>query len=432
MRLFKRVIGRKLPLVLALICCQQVQAAELLDRVVAIVNDDIVLQSELTNRSRLVKEQIESQGARTPAQDVLDSQVLERLIMDRIQMQIATRQGIRISDQELNTALENIANQNRLTLAQFREALIAEGRDYAQAREQIRQEMLLARVQQANVNRRINVSQQEIDNYLAADQSSSNVEYLLSNILISVPQSASPDIIQRAAADADALYQQLSDGASFKELAIANSDASNALNGGELGWRAENELPTDIASSIRSLDSGQVGKPVRTPAGFHILQVREKRGENRALVKQTKVRHILISPNEIRNSSQARQLAENLYRRLQEGQPFDELARQFSDDPGSGSQGGELGWTQSGQMVPEFEQVMGETPVGRISQPFESRFGWHILKVEDRRTQDFSDEMRENSARTAIRKRKFSEELDNWLREIRSEAYIERKDSAAS
>ncbi|MBV1787328.1 peptidylprolyl isomerase [Marinobacterium sp. D7] len=428
MRLFKRVIGRTLPLLATLLCFQQAQAAELIDRVVAVVNDDIVLQSELDNRTELVLEQIRAQGSQAPQESVLRKQVLERLIMDHIQFQIAKRQGIRVSDQELNAALQNIADKNNLTLAQFREALIAEGRDYAQVREQIREEMLLARVQQANVNRRINVSQQEIDHYLTSDQASSNVEYLLSNILISVPQSASPEIIQRAQDEADALYQQLSEGAQFSELAVANSDASNALNGGELGWRAENELPAELAGAIRSLQAGQFSKPIRTPAGFHILQVRDKRGDQQTLIEQTKVSHILISPNEIRNSSQARQLAADLYRRLQDGQPFAELARQYSDDPASGSQGGELGWTQAGQMVPEFEQVMNSTAKGQISAPFESRFGWHILKVEDRRTQDFSDEMRETTARNAIRKRKYSEEFDNWMREIRSEAYIDRKE----
>jgi len=432
MRLFKRVIGRKLPLLLACFCLgqTQAQAAELIDRVVAVVNDDIVLQSELDDRTRLVRERIQAQGSRAPQPSVLENQVLDRLIMDHIQLQIAERQGIRVSDQELNAAMQNIADKNQMTLAQFREALIAEGQNYAQAREQVRQEMLRARVQQANVNRRISVSQQEIANYLADDQASSNVEYQLSNILVSIPQSASPDVIQRAQAEADALYRQLSDGAAFKELAVANSDASNALNGGELGWRAENELPTELAAAVRPLQAGQFTQPIRTPAGFHILLVRDKRGDQQTLIEQTKVSHILISPNEIRSARQARQLAEDLYRRLQEGQPFAELARQYSDDPASGSQGGELGWTQSGQMVPEFEQVMNATAKGQISAPFESRFGWHILRVEDHRTQDFSEEMRENSARNAIRKRKYSEEFDNWLREIRSEAYVERKDQA--
>jgi peptidyl-prolyl cis-trans isomerase SurA len=427
MRTFKQVLPRYLLALLATLWWVPAQAAELLDQVVAVVNDDIVLQSELESRTELVREQIRAQGAQPPADRVLREQVLERLIMDRIQLQIADRQGIRISEQELNAALQNIADKNQMTLAQFREALIAEGRDYAQAREQIRQEMLLARVQQANVNRRISVSEQEIQNYLANESARDNSEYLLSNLLISIPQNASPEIIQRARAEAEALYQQLQQGASFEELAIANSDASNALNGGDLGWRAVNELPEDIAAAVRPLQAGQYSKPVRTPAGFHILHLREKRGGGDTLIEQTRVRHILIAPSEIRTNSQARQLAEDLYQRLQDGQPFDDLARRYSDDPASGSQGGELGWTQSGQMVPEFEQVMNETDIGQISAPFESRFGWHILQVEERRTQDFAAEMREAAARNAIRQRKFSEEFDNWLREIRAQAYIDRK-----
>jgi peptidyl-prolyl cis-trans isomerase SurA len=427
MRTFKQVLPRYLLALLATLWWVPAPAAELLDQVVAVVNDDIVLQSELESRTELVREQIRAQGAQPPADRVLREQVLERLIMDRIQLQIADRQGIRISEQELNAALQNIADKNQMTLAQFREALIAEGRDYAQAREQIRQEMLLARVQQANVNRRISVSEQEIQNYLANESARDNSEYLLSNLLISIPQNASPEIIQRARAEAEALYQQLQQGASFEELAIANSDASNALNGGDLGWRAVNELPEDIAAAVRPLQAGQYSKPVRTPAGFHILHLREKRGGGDTLIEQTRVRHILIAPSEIRTNSQARQLAEDLYQRLQDGQPFDDLARRYSDDPASGSQGGELGWTQSGQMVPEFEQVMNETDIGQISAPFESRFGWHILQVEERRTQDFAAEMREAAARNAIRQRKFSEEFDNWLREIRAQAYIDRK-----
>lgn len=427
MRTFKQVLPPYLLALLALFQMAPIQAAELLDQVVAVVNDDIVLLSELDSRTELVREQIEAQGTQPPAAQVLRDQVLERLIMDRIQLQIADRQGIRVSEQELNAALQNIADKNQMTLAQFREALIAEGRDYAQAREQIRQEMLLARVQQANVNRRISVSEQEIAQYLANESARDNSEYLLSNLLIALPQNASPETIQRAQSEADALYQQLQAGASFEQLAIANSDASNALNGGDLGWRAVNELPEAIATAVRPLQAGQYSKPVRTPTGFHIIALRDKRGGNETLIEQTRVSHILISPSEIRTNLQARQLAEDLYQRLQDGQPFDDLARRYSDDPASGSQGGELGWTQSGQMVPEFEQVMNNTAIGQISAPFESRFGWHILRVEERRTQDFSDEMREASARNAIRQRKFGEEFDNWLREIRAQAYIDRK-----
>lgn len=426
---FNRLLQPALLCLAALLPLQQSQAATVpLDRIVAIANDDIVLQSELDSRTALIREQLQARGTQLPADAILRRQVLERLIVDSIQLQIADRQGIRVSDQELNAALENIAKKNNLTLAQFREALIAEGRDYADAREQIRREMLIARVQQGNVNRRISVSEQEINNYLASEQADDNSEYLLSNILVALPENASPEKIRQSEQKAAALYQQLQDGSSFADLAIANSDASNALNGGELGWRAQNELPKALATPLSLLKPGQYTRPIRTPTGFHILLMRDKHGAEQTLIQQTLVSHILISPSEIRSSEQARQLAEDLYQRIADGQPFDELARQYSDDPGSGSQGGDLGWTQSGQMVPEFEQVMADTAVGSVSRPFESRFGWHILQVRERRSQDVGAEMRQAKARNAIRNRKFNEELDNWLREIRSQAYIERKD----
>lgn len=405
--------------------------AELLDRIAAIVNDDVVLESELEQRLDLVRQQISARGENTrlPPEDVLKQQVLDRLILESIQTQIAQQQGIRISDRQLNEALERIASQNNMTLAQFREALIAEGQDYDEAREQIRREILLSQVQQSNVNRRISVSDQEVQNFLNSElgQKEVQAEFKLRNILIALPDGASPEMIRQADDKAHELYQQLQDGADFAELALAASNAPNALQGGELGWRRESELPETLAAAIDKLSPGQISQPIRTPGGFHILKVEDKRGGKVQLVNQTRVRHILLSPNEIRSPEQTRRQIEELYQRLQSGEPFDELARRYSDDPASGSQGGDLGWTQNGQMVPEFEQVMNRTAKGEISEPFESRFGWHILQVEDYRTQDLGEKMLESQARNSIRQRKFAEELNNWLREIRSQAYIERK-----
>jgi peptidyl-prolyl cis-trans isomerase SurA len=405
--------------------------AELLDRVAAIVNEDVVLESELEQRLELVTEQINARGedTRLPPENVLKQQVLDRLILESIQTQIAQQQGIRVSDRQLNDALERIAQQNNMTLGQFREALIAEGQDYNAAREQIRREILLSQVQQSNVNRRISVSDQEVQNFLDSElgQQEIQAEFQLRNILIALPDGASPQMIQQAEEKSRDLYQQLQEGADFAELALAVSNAPNALQGGELGWRRESELPEPLAAAIGKLSPGQISKPVRTPGGFHILKVEDKRGGKVQLVNQVKVRHILLTPNEIRSPEQTRRLIDELYRRLQDGEPFDELARRYSDDAASGSQGGDLGWTQNGQMVPEFEQVMNSTDKGEISEPFQSRFGWHILQVQDYRTQDMGEEMLESQARNSIRQRKFSEELNNWLREIRSQAYIERK-----
>lgn len=416
--------------VLALGLSFSVQAVETsLDRIVAIVNDDIILHSELLEREQLVKNRLSARGTSLPAQEVLRKQVLDRLVMDSIQLQIGNERGIRISDAELNSALERIAAQSGLSLAQFREALIAEGQDYAQARQQIRNEMLLTQIQRRMVNSRIQVSEQEIDNFLKSEfgQQQTAARFNLSHILVAVPTQATPGMIQQAEQRAMQIAEDLQAGMNFTETAIAQSAGPNALKGGELGWRKINELPEAFAQAIKSLSPGEMTSPVRSPSGFHILKVNDKEGGSVQLVDQVKVRHILLKPNEIRSSAQTRREIEALSTRLQNGAPFDKLAKQYSDDAGSGSEGGDLGWVQAGQMVPEFEQVMFNTQIGQISSPFESRFGWHILQVNDRRQEDLGEEMQVNQARASIRQRKFNEELQNWLREIRSQAYIELK-----
>ncbi len=405
-------------------------AVEPLDQVVAVVNEDVILQSELEERIQIVKEQLAARNTRLPSDEIMRSQVLERLIVENLQRQVAIVRGIRISDSQLNAALGNIAAQNKMTLDQFRDALIAEGRDYQAVREQIKNEMLIRNVQQNVVNRRIRVSDQEVKNFLASETGQENTaaQYLLSHILISIPARAAPEMIKAAEAKALKIYQELQDGASFNELAIAQSDAQNALQGGDLGWRAASELPAELGDAIRALEPGQISKPIRAPSGFHLFQVRDKKGGAVQLVEQTKVRHILLKPSEIRTEQQTEREIQNLYRRVLQGESFATLAKDYSDDPGSGSEGGSLGWTQNGQMVPEFEQVMNNTPVKGVSEPFESRFGWHILEVEERRTVDMGEEMQENQARSIIAKRKFDEELTNWLRELRSQAYIDIKE----
>lgn len=427
MIIFKQTLNRLwMTLLLSTIVAFPVLAQQL-DRIVAVVNEDIIMNSELNVRMALVTDQIRSQGVQLPPEDVLRQQVLDRLIIDNLQMQIAELQGIRISDRQLNDTLENIAAQNGMTLSQFRDALVAEGQDYAQAREQIRRELLIGQVQQSNVNRRIQVSEQEIQNFLSSDlaRQQTQAEFLLSNILIELPSQASPSALQEAEQRAQGLYQQLNNGAEFANLAVLASNAPNALSGGDLGWRKQNELPESLAAAIAGLQPGQYSRPIRTPSGYHILLVRDRRGGEVTLVEQTLVSHILLTPNEIRSDQQTQMLARDLRQRLREGQPFENLARRYSDDPGSGSQGGNLDWAQEGQMVPEFEHIMLNTSVGELSEPFESRFGWHILWVRDRRTQDMTHEMMENMARNSISQRKYDEELDRWLRELRSQSYIE-------
>ncbi len=422
-------IFRDLLLIATLSTPVAAHALESLDRVAAVVNDGIVMESEVNQRLSLVTLQLEARNAQLPPQQVLRSQVLDQLILEKLQAQIAKKQGVRVGDQELNDTLQRIAKENNLTLAQFREALIAQGRDYAQVRAQIRRDLLNQKVQQTLVNRRISVTDQEVQNYLNSGQNKTRLdaEYQVNNILVALPSPASPQQIKAAQKKAEDLIKRLKAGANFADLAVSESDAPNALNGGDLGWRKPGELPADIAAAIRELQPGEFSKIVRTPSGFNIIYVRDRRGDQTAMIEQARARHILIKPTEIRSPVQARAMIEELYQRVLNGEPFDELARRYSDDAASGSLGGELGWTLPGQLVPEFEQQVNQLGVNQVSKPFETRFGWHIVQVEERRTQDFTEEMRTNQARAEIRKRKFNEELNNWIRELRSEAYIDIK-----
>ena len=330
----------------------------------------------------------------------------------------------------MNGALGRIASQNGLSLEQFREALIAEGRDYKQAREQIRNELLINSVQQNFVNRRIRVTEQELNNFLTSENGKAELsaEYSLGHILIATPSQASPEIIQAAEKSAHDVYKKLESGADFSQLAVEFSNAPNALKGGDLGWRKAAELPETLGDAARKLSPAEFSKPIRSPSGFHIILMKDKRGGAVQLVEQLLVSHILLKPSEIRTSAQAKRQINQLSQRIQSGEEFTSIAKEYSDDSASGSEGGSLGWTQNGQMVPEFEQVMNNTPIGHVSAPFESRFGWHILTVLDKRTQDLGEEMQESRARAVIQKRKFNEELTNWLREIHSQAYIDIKE----
>lgn len=401
-----------------------------LDRVVAIVNDGIVLQSELNARIDTIRDQLRERDTAQPQYSVLRKQVLDRLVLDSLQLQLAQQRGIRISDRQLALSLENIARQNNMSLDQFREAIVAEGKSFDTVREQIRRELLITQVQRSVVNSRIRVTEQDLLNYLESDEgkATSNPEFNLSNILFAVPTQASPAMIQEAEKKAKALYQELKSGKDFAQSAISYSNAPNALKGGELGWRKLNELPLQLSAALKNTEAGTITPPIRTPGGFHIIKVNDTRGGEKVLINQTQVSHILLKPSEIRSNAQTRLKIRELAQRLQQGEPFAQLAKEYSDDPGSGSEGGSMGWTQNGQMVPEFEQMMNSTPIGQLSEPFQTKFGWHILWVQDRRTQDVGTEMIENRARNSIRKRRFNEELENWLREIHSQAYIEIKE----
>jgi peptidyl-prolyl cis-trans isomerase SurA len=420
------------PLLLGAVFLSAATQAEVqpLNRVVAIVDNDVIMQSQLDARVREVQQTIAKRGAALPPANVLDQQVLERLIIENIQLQIGDRSGIRITDEELNQAIGTIAQRNGMSIEQFRAALATDGLSFADARDQVRREMIISRVRQRRVAERIQVSDQEVQNFLASDLGKLQLseEFRLANILIAVPEGASPETIQAADRQAQELYQQLQQGADFAQLAIARSASETALEGGEMGWRKAAQLPPPFDAMIGALSVGEVTEPMRTPGGFIMLKLLEKRGGGGNQVRdEVNVRHILIKPSEIRSEAETKRLVERLHQRIKAGEDFAELAKSFSEDPGSALNGGLLSWIDPNALVPEFREVMNSTPSGELSKPFKTTYGWHVLQVMGRRATDSSEQFREQQAMNLLRNRKYDEELQAWLRQIRDEAYVESK-----
>ncbi len=402
-----------------------------LDRIVAIVNDDVITATELEQRIDLLEQQLRQQGGARPPRDVLRRQLLERLILTRIQLQLADATGIRIDDETLNTTLTNIAAQNNLTLSEFREVLEADGFDFAQFREEIRQEIIIRRLRQRQVESRITVTEQEIDNFLINQraQGKADEEYRLGHILIALPEAASPEEIRTARARAEEVLARLRAGEDFAATAIAVSDGQQALEGGDLGWRKAGQLPTLFADRVRDMAVGDLAGPIRSPSGFHLIKLLDKRHGQRHVVTQTRARHILIRPLTRADGSRDDDAALAQIRRLRErllaGEDFAELAQAFSDDKASAIDGGDLGWVSPGQMVPEFERAMTALAPGEISEPVKSGFGWHLIQVLERREHDDTETRARNQARNQIFQRKVEEAAANWLRRLRDEAYVE-------
>jgi len=398
---------------------------EMLDRVVAIVDDDIILASELRESLETVRATLEARGVEMPEDEVLVRETLDRLILDSIQMQLANRYGVRIPDQQLDEAMTRLARQNSLTLEQFRVALEQSGQNYAMMREDLRDDLAIQRVQQGNVMRNINISEQEIDNFLTTEEGEAMTqpEYRVIQALLASSKSDARDEAKAKEAYVDKLLTAIQAGQPFEE---AVSDTGYyTLTGGDLGWRKLGDIPSMFAAVVPTLSIGDVTK-VKSSSGFHLVYLADALGGER-LVKQTNVRHILIKPTEVLNESAAEELAGNLVERIRGGADFGALAKQYSDDIGSAAEGGKLGWTNPGQMVPEFEAAMASATEGEVTEPFRSEFGWHILEVLGRRDKDFSGEIQRNQVANYIREQKYQEELDAWLRKIREEAFVDIK-----
>jgi peptidyl-prolyl cis-trans isomerase SurA len=400
-----------------------------LDRVIAIVNEGIVMQSQLDTQSTLIEDRLREQGSQLPPADVIRQQVLERLILQEIQVQRAGRLGVQVPDEMLNEALRDVANRNKIPFEQMPATLESQGVDYASYREEMRREILLSMLRQRDVYPRIYVSPRELDQALERDagQAGTNTEYDVSHILLSLPESATAEEMAKVEDLARDIRRRAEQGEDFGQLALAYSKAQSALEGGKLGWRRMSQLPQFIAEEVAKLQSGQVSDPVRTPTGFHLVRLDGSRGGDSGpvLVEQVHARHILMRPNEVQDDATTRQRLGALRERILAGEDFGALASVTSEDPGTATRGGDLGWAVPGTYDPRFEEMLASLAENEVSEPFRTQFGWHIVQLLGKRTHDQSDELRRQRVLTALRESKVDEETELWLRRMRDEAYVE-------
>jgi peptidyl-prolyl cis-trans isomerase SurA len=418
----------RLAMFLALLVSTPLMSAPLeIDRIVAVVNNSVITEFELKSRVEQALHQIEAQKTPLPPRGLLEKQLLERMITEKVLMQIAEDTNIRFEGLILDRAIARIAQGNNLSPEDFRKALEAEGVNYTSFREQIRSEMTISRLKEREVDSKLVVTDAEIDNFLANPSLSTSQqdEYKLAHILVLTPEGASPEKLAELKAKAEKALTELKSGADFTQISAAYSDTQNALQGGAMGWRAEAQLPRLFSAALASMNPGDVSPVLKSGNGFHILKLLDKRGKNvQMVVKQTRARHILIKTNEVVTDTDARNRLLQLKERIENGADFAELAKLHSDDLSAGK-GGELGWLNPGVTVPDFERMMDSLKLGEVSTPVQSPFGWHLIQVEERRDQDVTQESKRLDARRAIRERKSEEAFDDWVRQQRDRAYVE-------
>ena len=398
-----------------------------LDKILAVVEEDVVLESELEEQIFRVKEQIQAQGAKMPPRIILQRQVLERLIFDKVQLAVANQVGISVDDATLSRAIASIAKRNEMEIEEFFEVLKSENFDPETFKQQIREEILIAKLRKNEIDKRIRVTPTEIDNYLRNQSISGDDkdEYKISHILVSLPVNAGDAEIQQAREKANEAHSQLVNGTDFNLVSINFSDSPKALDGGDLGWRKRNEIPSLFADTVSYMSINEVSPIFTNSSGFHIIKLTDQRKSGKILVQQHKARHILIKPSELLTKEAALKKLLQLRRRIEGGADFATIARTNSDDRTSALEGGNLGWVQKGKMVPEFEEVMIAGEIDELSQPFETEFGFHIVQVLERRLHDDTVMVKRQKARDAIRRQKIDERKESWLRRIRDEAYVE-------
>jgi peptidyl-prolyl cis-trans isomerase SurA len=401
--------------------------AEMLDTIIAIVEDDVVLEHELEKETYIIAERMRASNVAMPSASTLRRQVLEKLIVDKLQRQLAEKAGITVSDEMLNGSVTEIARNNNMSPDEFRNELISQGMAYKSFLDNVRNEIMINQLRAREIGARIKVTDREIEHYLETQgkAGSESVQYRLGHILIAVKEGASASEIQAAQGKASDLVEKLRRGQDFTHTAVSNSDDDNALSGGDLGWRHPNEIPTIFADAAQKMAIGQVSDPIRSPSGFHIIKMIDSKGTDNHTVTKTEVRHILIKTNELINDDEAKKRLLALKARIADGDDFAALARAHSDDKGSALKGGSLGKVNPGDLVKEFEEAMNRLAIKEISAPVQTQFGWHLIQVLDRETRDNSEEHQKNLAREVIRKRKIEEETELWIRRIRDEAYVE-------
>jgi peptidyl-prolyl cis-trans isomerase SurA len=406
------------------------QTGQFIDGVAAVVNEGVVLTSELTRQQDLIIQRATAQGMQLPPAHILREQVLERLILEEIQMQRAGRIGIQVSDQMLNAAIAQIAENAGVKFEDMPAIMAEDGVDYAEYRRDMRKQMVLEQLRRIDVVNRISVTPRELEQCVAdlEDNAVVNSRYNLSHIFISVSGSASAEEYAAAESEASSIYTELQNGADFAELAIRHSDGDTALEGGSLGWRPGDQLPSLFFDVVGDMQAGEISRPIRAVSGYHLVKVNEIQGVNQmSTIKQDLVRHILVTPDQIIDEETAKQKLEDARNRVLAGEDFGEVAKLVSDDPGSANTGGEMGWTSPGTFVPEFEEVANKLEIGVLSEPFRTRFGWHILEVMDRRVYDNTEDLKESNCVQRVRNSKLNNETELWVRRIRDEAYVDSR-----
>lgn len=400
----------------------------ILDEIAVVVDDDVVMESEVEARRRAVVGQLKGQDKRLPPDEIIREQIIERLIVESLQLQMARRAGIRVSDEELNSALSRVAAQNNMSLAQFSLEVEKDGISYLEMRDQIRREIAISRVRDGVMRKRIQITEQEIEVFLESEmgQIMTADEYRLAHILLPFEDGSDSDAISQVKQSAEALITELNGGADFQSLAIERSTASDAIEGGDLGWRKAAELPTMFSDVALDMMIGDIRGPIRSGSGYHVVTLLDKRGaKTEGRVEQTQVRHVLVQPSEIMTEDEAREFAESLRAEITAGRPFEDIAKLHSDDPGSALSGGDLGWSAAGTFVAEFEANLAATSIDEMSPVFRSQHGYHFLEVTGHRIEDMSDRFLMQQAANFLRNQKMDEELEAWIRELREDAFVE-------